>query len=157
MVRKALGPKANVPDKRKRAIIAKRRYKVRVITQPTPSHPNLNCTHPMVATVSTQTTTVRSTAESIPVIVYKLAMEQFTEVPCPTTRPQNEKSNPPPLEDIPKVPPDRASPGPIQDQPQKIYLRQEKTGQFPLLQLPCLFPSSKQKSLPKLQQSPMPW
>ena len=51
----------------------------------------------MVATVSTQTPIVRSTAESILVMVYKLAMGQFAEVLHSTTRPQNEGSNPSPL------------------------------------------------------------
>ena len=37
MVRKAPGPKAN--DKEKRTLIAKRRYNVRVLTQPTPFTP----------------------------------------------------------------------------------------------------------------------
>ena len=72
-------------------------------------HPKLNCTHPTVATVSTKTPMVRSTAESTPVIVYKLATRQFAKVPCQRTRPQNEESNPPPLEDIPNAPP-RQSP-----------------------------------------------
>ena len=73
-------------------------------------HPNLNHACPMVATVSTQTPTGRSTAESIPVTVYKLAMGQFAEVPHPTCRPQNEESNPPPLEDIPNAPPRQSTP-----------------------------------------------
>ena len=58
----------------------------------------------MVATVSAQTPVVRSTAESILVMVYKLGTGEFAEVPCPTTRPKIEGSNPPPLEDIPNAP-----------------------------------------------------
>ena len=49
MVRKCPGPKTNVCDKR-RTMIAKRRYKVRVLTQPMPSTPTStepapHCTH----------------------------------------------------------------------------------------------------------------
>ena len=95
-------------------------------------HPNLNCTCPTVATVSTQTPTARSTAESIPVMVYKLAMGQFAEVQCQTTRPQNEVSNPPPLEDIPNAPPRQSPLGQTQAQHPKTCLRPEKTGPFPL-------------------------
>ena len=95
MIRKNPGPKAN--DKRKRTMIAKRRYKVRVLTQPTPSTPTSTAPSPTVATVSTKTPVIRSTAESIPVTVYKVVKGKFAEIPCPTTRPQNEVSNPPPL------------------------------------------------------------
>ena len=85
-------------------MFTKRSYKVRVITQPIPSNPTSTAPAPMVATVSTQTPVVRSPAESIPVIVYKLATGKFAEVPCPTTRPQKEGPNPQPLEDIPNAP-----------------------------------------------------
>ena len=44
--------------------------------------------------------------------VYKLAMGQFGKVPHPTTRPQNEGYNPPPLEDIPNAPPRQSTPWP---------------------------------------------
>ena len=37
-------------------------------------------------------------------MVYELATGQFVEGPYPTTRPQNEGSNPPLLEDIPSAP-----------------------------------------------------
>ena len=93
-------------------MIAKRRYKVRVLSQSTPFIPTSAAPAPVVATVSTQTPSVRSTAESVPVTVCKLAMGQFAEVPCPTTRPQNEKSYPPPLEDIPNAPPRQSTPWP---------------------------------------------
>ena len=112
MVRKAPGPKTNASDKRRRTMKAKRRYKVRVLTQPTPSIPTSTAPTPTVATVSTRTPTVRSRTESILVMVYKLAMRQFAEVPHPTTRPQNEGSNPPPLEDIPNAPPRQSTPWP---------------------------------------------
>ena len=110
MVRKTPGSKTNVPDKRRRTMITKRRYKVKVLIQATPSTPTSTTPAPTVATVSTQTPIARSTAESIPVMVYKLATGQFTEVPCLTTRPQNEGSNPPPLEDMPSAPPRQSTP-----------------------------------------------
>ena len=53
---------------------------------------------------------VRSIAESIQVMVQKLAMGKIAEVPYPTARPQNEghpslqSSNPSPLEDRPNAP-----------------------------------------------------
>ena len=109
MTRKAPGPKAS--DKRKRTMLAKRRYKVRVLTQPIPSSPTLTAPTPTVATTSTQMPVTRSTGtESIPITVYKLATGKFAEVPYPTARPQNEGhpsiqgSNPPPQEDIPNTP-----------------------------------------------------
>ena len=96
----------------------KRRYKVRVLAQTIPTTPiptaavKLIPTVPIhtVATTSTQTPMVKSTAVSIPVMVFNLATRKFAEVPYPTGRPQNEgnpsihKSNPPPLEDIPSAP-----------------------------------------------------
>ena len=101
-VRKSLGPKTNITDKRKKTMIAKERYNVRVLTQPTPSTPTSTALAPMVATVSTQTPLVISTTESILVTLCKLAMGQFAEVQHPTTRSLND--NPPPLEDIPNGP-----------------------------------------------------
>ena len=82
-------------------MITKRGYKVRILTQPTPSSPISTAPTPTVVTVSTQTPMVRSTAESIPVIMHKLAVGQFAKVPCPTTR--SISDNHPPLEDIPSV------------------------------------------------------
>ena len=93
-------------------MIAKRRYKVRVLTQPTPSTPTSTTPAPTAATVSTQTPTVVSTTESIPVMVYKLATGQFAEVPCQQPDPKNEGSNPPLLEDTPNAPPRQSSPWP---------------------------------------------
>ena len=53
---------------------------------------------------------MRSTAESILVTIYKLAMGQFAKVPCPTTR--SISNNPPPLEDIPSDPVRQCTPWP---------------------------------------------
>ena len=91
-------------------MIAKRRYKMRVLTQPTPSIPTSTVPAPMLVTVSTQTPMVRSTAESIMVTMHKLAMVQFAEVPHPTSR--SIKDNPPPLEDIPNAPVRQGTPWP---------------------------------------------
>ena len=97
-------------------MLTKSRYKVSVIAYPIlkipiPTTPmNSTAPTPTVATTSTQMPVVRSTAESIPVMVYKLAMRKFAEVHYPTARPKNEghpsiqSSNPPPLEDIPNAP-----------------------------------------------------
>ena len=54
-VRESPGPKTNIHDKRRKTMIAKRRYKVRVLTQPTPSTPTSTAPTHMVATVNTQT------------------------------------------------------------------------------------------------------
>ena len=75
-------------------MLAKRKYKVRVLTQPVPTTPttpvNSTAPAPTVATTSAQMPVTRSTATSIPIMVYKLATGQFAEVPHPTARPQNE-------------------------------------------------------------------
>ena len=65
---------------------------------------------PTVATTSTQMPIVKSTATSIPVMVYNLAKGKIDGVPYPTERPQAEEIpsvhnfKPPPLETIPNVP-----------------------------------------------------
>ena len=111
-VRKSPTPKVN--DKRRKPMIAKRGYKVRVLTQPTPSAPTLTAPVPTVATISTHTP--RPTAKTIPVAMYKQAMGQFAEVPHPATRSLNDNS--PPLEDIPRCQLGRVPLGPMQDQHQ---------------------------------------
>ena len=112
MVSRSQRPNINVPDKRRKTMIANSRCKVRVLTEPTPSTPTSTAPAPTVATVSNQTTTARSTAESLLVMVYKIATGQFAEVPCETTIPQNEGSNPSPLEDIPNALPRQGTPWP---------------------------------------------
>ena len=111
MIRKAPGLKAS--DKRKKTMLTKRKYKVRVLAQLVPTTlttpVNSTATAPTVASTSTQTPVTRSTAASILVMVYKLATGQFVEVPYPTARPQNkghpstQNSNPPLLVDIPSA------------------------------------------------------
>ena len=120
MTRKAPGPKTS--DKKRRTILAKRRYKVRVLDQPIPTTPtsttpvNSTAPTPTVATASTQTPVVKSAAASIPVMVYNMATGKFREVPYPAERPQEKPSihdsNPPPLEDIPNVPVRQGTPWP---------------------------------------------
>ena len=94
-------------------MIAKRRYKVKVIPQPTPSTPTSTKPTPMVAIISTQTPMVRSTAQSILVTLHKLAMGQFVEVPHPAPRSIND--NPLPLKDIPSAPVRQGTPWPNAD------------------------------------------
>ena len=147
MSRKAPGPKTS--DKRKRSMLAKRRYKERVLTQPIPSIATSTAPAHMVATVSTQTPVVRSAAESIQVTVYKLAIRKFAEVSCLTTRPQNEGSNLPPLEDISMAQSDRVLLGLAQGQLLRTYLKQERTGQFPLHQTHTCTHCENRSSTPK--------
>ena len=94
--RKVQGSKTN--DKR-RTVLAKRRYKVRIIAQPTPTIPTPTAPTPTVATTSTQTPVVRSTTASITVMVYNFTKEKFSEVSYPTGNPQENpsisNSNPP--------------------------------------------------------------
>ena len=100
-----LAPTLKVCDKRKRTVIAKRGYKVRVLNQPMPTN-----TAPMSATTSTstqmQTTGFATTA--ISVAMHNLATGKFAEASSPIARPQNgghpSGQNPPSLEDIPKTP-----------------------------------------------------
>ena len=113
---------------------------MRVLTQPTPSTPTSTAPAPTVATVSTQTSTARSTAESVPVTVYKLATGQFAEVPNQKTRPQNEGSNPPPLEYIPHAPPRQSTPWPNSGSTFENLLETRKD---------WLIPPSQQQHLPQ--------
>ena len=91
---------------------------MRVLAQPkttTPTAPvNSAAPTPTVATTSTpaSVTRSRSTANSILVMVYKLATRQFAEVPCQTTRPKNKGPNPQPLEDILSAPVRQNTPWP---------------------------------------------
>ena len=132
-------------------MIAKRRYKVRLLTHPPPSTPTSIAPTPMVATVSTQTLVARSIAESILVMVYKLATGEFAEVPCPTTRPQNEGSNPPPLEDIPNVPPRESTPWPNSGPASENIFEMRKDWPIPPTLAPTPAPTVKREELP------VPW
>ena len=52
-------------------------YKVKVLAQPVPTTTTPTAPNPTVATASTEMPVVRSTAMSIPVMVYKLATGQL--------------------------------------------------------------------------------
>ena len=125
-VRKAPTPEAS--NKRKRTMIAKRGYKVRVLDQPVPPTTAL-----IIATTSNQMQTTGSATTAMLVTVHKLATGQFAEAFCPTARPQNgghpSVQNPPPLEDIPKAPIRQGIPWLMQGQLQRTCLKPERTGQ----------------------------
>ena len=74
-------------------MLAKRKYKVRVLAKPVPTTPtapvNSTAPGPTVATTSTQVPVTRSTATSILVTVYKLETGQFVQGPLSTARPQD--------------------------------------------------------------------
>ena len=109
-------------DKKRRTMLAKRRYKVKVVAQPIPTTPTptapVNSTAPTttVATASSQMPMVKFTAMFIPITVYNLVKGKFSEFPYPTGRPQTEgnpsvqNSHPPPLEDILNAPVREATP-----------------------------------------------
>ena len=140
--RKTTRPKTS--DKRRRPVPTKKGYKVRLITQPMPNTqtttiPVTSTAHtPTVATASTQTPMVKSTAMSIPAMVYNLASGKFSEVPHPTGRLQNERNpsahdtNPPPLKDIPNSPFRLGTHWPNEGSALRTSLKQGKIGQFPL-------------------------
>ena len=157
MTGKAPGPKTN--DKR-RTMLAKRRYKVRVIAQPIPTIPtpttpiNSTAPSPTVATTSTQMPVVRSTAEYIPVMVYQLATGKFPEVPYPTARPQNKGHpsvqipNPPPLEDIPNAPVRQGTTWPSTGSASKNLFETRKDWPTPSTPTPTPASSVKTEALP---------
>ena len=125
-------------------MIAKRRYKVRVLTQPTPT--------PTVATVSTKTPMVKSIAESIPVTIHNLAMGQFAKVPHPTTR--SISDNPPPLEDVPSAPVRQGTPWPnVGLAPENLF---ETRNDRPILPtpVPTSAPTIKTEEQPKMAAIP---
>ena len=95
LTRKTLMPK-NAGKKRRARTLVKRRYKIRVITQPlatTPTSP-MNPIPPAVptptgatSTATTQMPMVKSAAMSILVTVYNLAQGKCEGIPYPTGRP----------------------------------------------------------------------
>ena len=96
----------------------------------------------------------RSTATSIPVAVYKLATGQFVEVPYPTTRPQNEGSNSPPLEDIPKVPPRQSTPWPDSGSASENLFETKKDWSIPPTPVPTPAPTVKTEEPPPSYNNP---
>ena len=157
MIRKAPGPKAS--DKRKKTVLTKRKYKVRVLAQPVPTTPttlvNPIAPAPTVATTSTQMPVTRSATTSIPVMVYKLAAGQFAEVPYLTTRPQDgghpltPNSNPPPLEDIPSAPFRQGTPWPNTGSALENLFETRKDWPIPPTPVPTPAPPSNQKYHPR--------
>ena len=135
-------------------MIAKRRYKVRVFTQPRPSTPTSTAPTPMVATVSTQTQIVRSTAESVPVTIYKLVTGQFAEVPHPTNRSINKNSNPPLLEDIPNAPFRQGTPWPNAGSASENLFETRRNWQIPPTPVPTPVPTIKTEEQPKIAAIP---
>ena len=102
---KILGPKKGEQKKKIGKAPVKRRFKVRVITQPMPINPTL----PMSQTLSTDPTptavttmvtltqmpvarSVTAIAKSISVTVYNLAPGKFKEIPYPVSKSQEEES-----------------------------------------------------------------
>ena len=103
--------------KRRTRVPAKRRYKVRVISQPLPTAPTTSLfVNPIltptgaISNASTQMFIVKSAAMSIPVTVYNLAKGKFERIPYPAGSPQVEENpsasncNPPQLEATPNAP-----------------------------------------------------
>ena len=133
-------------------MIAKRRYKVRVLTQPTPSTPIATAPTPMVVTVSTQTPMVRSTVESILVTIHKLAMGQFSEVLHQTTRSIND--HPPPLEDIPSAPVRQGTPWPNAGSASENLFKTRKDWPIPPTSVPTTTPTIKTEEQPKITAIP---
>ena len=132
-------------------MIAKRRYKVRVLTQSTPSTPTSTAPTPTVVTISTQIPMVRFTAESILVTVHKLAMGQFAKVLHPTTR--SISDNPPPLEGIPSVPVRQGTPWPNAGSASE-NLFETRDWPIPPTQVPTPNPTIKTEKQPKIAVIP---
>ena len=153
-VRKSPGPKTNITDKGRKTMIAKRRYKVRVLTQPTSPTTTSTALAPMVVTVGTQTPMVRSTAESILGTIHKLATGQFAEAPHPTSRSIND--NPLPLEDNPSAPIRQGTPWPNAGLASENLFETRKDWPIPPTPAPTPTPPTKLKNNPKLQQSSTP-
>ena len=149
-VRKSTAPK--VSDKRRETMIPKRRYKVWVLTQPTPSTPTSTAPAPTVVTASTQTLMVRSTAESILVTIHKLAMGQFAEVPHPTTRSIND--NPLSLEDISSAPTRQGTPWPNAGLASENLFKTRKDWPIPPTPVPTPTSTIKTAEQPKIAAIP---
>ena len=115
-------------------------------------HPTSTAPAPTVVTVSTQTPMVRSTAESIPVTIHKLATGQFAEVPHPTHRSLND--SPPPLEDIPSAPVILVTPWPNAGLASENLFETRKDWPIPLLQSPHPNSTIKTEEQPKIAAIP---
>ena len=129
---------------------------MRVLAKPAPTNTTpttpVNSTAPTstVATTSSHMPVTRSTATSILAKVYKLGTEQFAEVPCPNTRPQNEGSNPPLLKDIPSAHLDRLPLGPTQSASENLF---ENRKDWPIPPAPIPTPFSTIKTFARTRKS----
>ena len=108
----------------------------------------------MVATTSTQMLVTRSTATCILVMVHKLTTGQFVEVPYPTTRPQNEGSNPTPLEDIPNDPSQQSTPWPNSGSAPENLFETRKDWPIPPTPIPAPTPTVKAEKPPQAAAIP---
>ena len=106
----------------------------------------------MVATVSTQKPMVRSTVESIPVSIHKLAMGQFAKVPCPTTR--SISDNPLPLEDIVSALVRQGIPWPNAGMASENLFKTRKDWSIPPTPVPTPAPSLKTEEQPNITAIP---
>ena len=88
------------------------------------------------------------------VMVYKLAMGQFAEVPDPTTRPQNEGSNPPQLEYVPNAPPRQSTPWPNSGSTSENLFETRKDGPIPPSPVATLAPAIKMEEPPQVAAIP---
>ena len=107
----------------------------------------------MVATVSIQTPMMRSTAESILVMVYKLATGQFIEAPHPTTRSLDD--NPPQLKDILSAPVRQGRPWPSAGSASENLFETRKDWPIPLTPVPTPVPTIKTEEQPKIAAIPL--
>ena len=134
------------PSQEKKNMIARRRYKVRVLTQP--SIQISTASTPTVATVNMQTPVTRYTAAmSISIIMYNLATGKFRQTPCPPTIIQS--SNPPPLEDIPSAPVRQGTSWPNAASVEEKLFETRKDWPIPLPPSPHLPPPSRPKKTHK--------
>ena len=108
----------------------------------------------MVATVSTQTPIVRSTAESVLVTIYKLTIGQFAEVPLPTTSSINENSNSPPQEDICNAPVRQGAPWPNAGSASENLFETRKDWLISPTPVPTPAPTIKAEEQPKIAAIP---
>ena len=101
-------------EKKRRTRVPAKRYKVRVIVQPSPTTPTTSAPVNPTATpaaptsnASTLMSIVKLAATSIPVMVYNLAQGKFKGIPYPAERSQKNPApscNPPQLEATPSAP-----------------------------------------------------
>ena len=155
----------------------KRRFKVRVITQPMPTNLTLpmNPTLPaeptptvVTSTARTQMPVAKSAAMTIPVTVYNLAQGKFKEIHYSTRKFQEGEGSPPPavtisrssnlkLQLLPQPHRTERTPhGLIPYQHPPTYLNLGHLGQFPQWKLPQLSRWKRQKGRPPPRVAAIP-